>query len=281
VIGSSSRLIVVSTDQVPGDPGGLSSYFVESLAIDGTAASEMLLGSYPASHIAATPLRGDGWAILVGAVRHGLDSSRLFTSPDGQAWIASESVKDPLLVGPMVDSGDGLIAGSVAAGQDPTTANELAWLPDGTTTWKRVEIAPPESGSDRIGWALPRLPVDRPPLTLATVLSTSAGMILTVSRYEHGRVTDVGSVAHDVPDIGAVSVLGDKVISISASRLLRSTDGGQSFDVEQVSLDGVPVNAEFIDASRAWIEAQTEGQRESLELTSDGGQSWTTIAAMR
>jgi len=54
-----------------------------------------------------------------------------------------------------------------------------------------------------------------------------------------------------------------------------------SFEVEQVSLDGVPINAEFIDSSRGWIEAQTQGQRESLEMTSDGGQSWTTIAAMR
>jgi hypothetical protein len=60
VVGSATRLIIVSTDQVAGDPSGISSYFVESSAPDGTAASETLLGSYPASQFSAARLRDDG-----------------------------------------------------------------------------------------------------------------------------------------------------------------------------------------------------------------------------
>jgi hypothetical protein len=219
--------------------------------------------------------------ILVGPVRHGLDSSQLFTSSDGQNWTPGKGVKDPLLVGPIVESEDGLIAASARAGQDPTIPSELAWLADGATTWKRVEIPISGAGVDRAGWAMPAIPAVRAPMTFATVLSSSAGMILSVVSVEQGRVTELGSIGHDVPDIAAVSVSGNTVIGITASRLLRSSDGGRSFDVGQISLDGVPLTAGFIDTRHGWIEVQTKGQGESLELTSDGGESWTTIAATR
>ncbi len=150
---------------------------------------------------------------------------------------------------------------------------------DGGSTWKRVDLPPPDSAPDLFNQGYCGL---QPPVLFT---AASGDLVLNCVQYDSNNVATTQSFLYETADSGAhwnvYTYPGGPLQFIDAQTafalgrtIQRSDDAGQTWTaVKTVNWDG---QFSFIDANTAWAVATNQGQS-ALVKTTDGGASWQEI----